>query len=58
MNGQMSRYKKSLATTPAPLSLSKCPKLKMDLSGLLKYAKIKGVQPAELSAEEKQRFVK
>lgn len=58
MNGQMSRYRKSLANTPEPLPLSKCPKLKMDLSGMLKYAKGKGVQPAELSEEEKQRFIK
>ena len=57
MNGQMKRYKESLANMSGPVLLSECKKIKMDLSGLMKYAKSKGVKVADLSDEEKARFV-
>lgn len=58
MNGLMSRYKESLQKTPEHIPLSKCEQIKMDLSGLIRYAKEQGVSPFELSAEEKERFIK
>jgi hypothetical protein len=54
----MSRYKESLQKTPEHIPLSKCEQIKMDLSGLIRYAKEQGVSPFELSAEEKERFIK
>lgn len=57
MNGLMNRYNKSLQNTPEPILLSQQKKIKMDLSGLIKYAKKKGVQPFDLSDSEKQKFI-
>lgn len=57
MNGPMERYKASLQDTPGPISLKDCPHAKVDLRGLLAYARSAGVQPADLSDEEKRRFV-
>lgn len=56
MNGQMERYRASLRETPGPISLGDCPKVKMDLRGLMSYAREKGVHTAELSDAEKLRF--
>lgn len=58
MNGQMRRYKKSVAGMPEPILLSQCPKIKIDLPGLMKYAKEKGVRVVDLSEEEKEVFIK
>lgn len=58
MNGLMSRYKESLQNMPEHIPLSKCEQIKMDLSGLLRYAKERGVSPSELSDVEKDRFIK
>lgn len=57
MNGQMKRYKESLDKTPDPILLSQMTQ-KMDLRGLIKYAKDKGVRVAQLSEAEKLLFVK
>ena len=57
MNGLMNRYKESLKNTPDYTPLKQAPQIKMDLSGLLKYAKKKGVQPVQLSEAEKKKFV-
>lgn len=58
MNGQMKRYKESLKTMQGPILLSQCPDIKLDLRGLMKYAKEKGVKVIELSEAEKSRFIK
>ena len=58
MNGLMSRYKESLKNTPEHIPLSQCKKIKMDLSGLLRYAKERDVQPFELSESERNSFIK
>ncbi len=58
MNGPMSKYNKSLQNMADPIPLSKCPSIKMDLSGMLKYAKSKGIQPFDLSEQEKKQFIK
>ena len=57
MNGQMKRYKESLAKTSGPILLSQMTQ-KMDLRGLMKYAKEKCVKVAQLSNEEKMSFIK
>lgn len=58
MNGQMRRYKESLAKMPEPILLSQSPKIKLDLRGLMQYAKKKGVKVIELTEKEKALFVK
>ena len=57
MNGQMKKYKESLKNTPEPILLSQIDK-KMDLRGLMKYAKEKGVKVVQLSQQEKAAFIK
>lgn len=58
MNGQMKKYKDSLNAMQGPVLLSQCPNIKLDLRGLMKYAKEKGVKVIDLSEEEKASFVK
>ncbi|MBO5347067.1 MAG: hypothetical protein J6A45_02915 [Lachnospiraceae bacterium] len=57
MNGQMKRYKNSLLTMPEPIPLSKCPQIKLDLSGLMKYAKSKGMKVIDLTEAERAMFI-
>lgn len=57
MNGLMSRYKKSLASTPGPVLSKDIPPVRIDLRGLSAYARERGVQPADLKDEEKSAFV-
>lgn len=57
MNGQMKRYKASLEKTPEPILLSQI-QTKMDLRGLMNYAKRKGKKVMELSEKERMAFVK
>ena len=57
LSGQMKRYKSSLKNTPGPVPTSQVPRVRIDYKRLLSYAKEKGVTPAELSQEEKMRFV-
>ena len=57
MNEQMQRYKDSLKGMSEPIMLSQMTKT-MDLRGLMKYAKEKGVKVAQLSEKEKMLFVK
>ena len=58
MNGQMKRYRESLATMSEPILLSQCPKINLDLRGLMKYAKEKGKKVVELTEEEKKVFIR
>ena len=57
MNGQMKKYRDSLEKTPEPILLSQI-QTKMDLRGLMHYAKEKGKKVMELSEKEKRAFVK
>ena len=57
MNGLMSRYKNSLKNTPKPILPSKLQKTRLDLKGLMAYAKNQNVSPADLSEREKQQFI-
>ncbi len=57
MNGQMKKYRDSLKKTPNPILLSQIQE-KMDLRGLMDYAKERGMKVEELSEQEKMSFVK
>lgn len=56
MTGQMTKYKESLKHMPEPIMLSQIQR-KVDLRGLMKYAKEKGVKVTQLTNEEKDRFL-
>lgn len=51
------KYKESLSKTPEPVVLNDI-KQKMDLRGLMQYAKEKGIKIEEMSDEEKTVFIK
>ncbi len=58
MNGQMMNYKKyydSLKNTPEPEDAVNL--MAIDYKGLVAYAKSKGVEPCDLSDDEKNRFI-
>ena len=57
MTGQMKRYRESLKETPEPILLSQI-QTKMDLRGLMKYAREKGKKVMELSEEERRSFIR
>lgn len=57
MNGLMKKYRESLANTPGPVDKESIPKVRIDYKGLLKFAKEKGVTPADLSFEETLPFM-
>ena len=62
MNGLMRKYnfklyKEQLETMNEPIMMSQLPKVRLDLRGIRDYAKMKGVAIADLSVEEKQRFI-
>ena len=57
MTGQMKRYRESLKERPEPILLSQI-QTKMDLRGLMKYAKEKGKKVMELSEEERRSFIR
>ena len=50
-------YRESLKNTPEPILLSQID-TKMDLRGLMAYAKERGMKVAELSEQERMSFVK
>ena len=56
MTGQMKKYRESLKNTPEPILLSQIQQ-KMDLRGLMAYAKERGMKVAELSEQERMSFV-
>ena len=56
MTGQMTKYKESLRHMPEPIMLSQIQR-KVDLRGLMNYAKEKGIKVTQLTNEEKNRFL-
>ena len=61
MNGVKMNFKKYFHTVknmPAVIMPSDNPKVKLDIGGLIAYARSKGKKPVELSEEEKSQFVK
>lgn len=57
MTGQMKKYRESLKKTSDPILLSQIHE-KMDLRGLMAYAKEKNMKVSELSEQERMSFVK
>ena len=57
MNELMKKYKESQTEMSAPVELSQVPGT-MDLRGLTKYAKEKGVRVADLKESERMAFLK
>ena len=60
MCGQMMNfkgYKEYLKVMEPPVMPSQLPKGEFDFKGLIAYAREKGVEPAYLSDEEKERFI-
>ena len=57
MNGQMKRYRESLARTPEPILLSQCPRIILDLRGMMKYAKSNRKKVIELTEDERKHFI-
>ena len=57
MNGLMSRYRESLKNTQPPVLPSQLASVRLDLKGLMEYAKGKKISPSQLTEAEKSRFV-
>ncbi len=57
MNGQMKMYRTSLKELSMKILLSQTTKT-MDLRGLMKYAKGKGVKIADLTETERMSFLR
>ena len=57
MNGQMKRYRESLAMMPEPIMPSQYPQIKLDLRGMMEYAKRNGKKVIELTDEERNSFI-
>ena len=57
MTGQMKKYRESLKKASDPILLSQIQE-KMDLRGLMAYAKEKNMKVSELSEQERMSFVK
>ena len=60
MNGQMpssnKRYEESLKKMSAPVYASQLPKVKMNLAGLSRYARNKGMSVRDFSEAERNLF--
>lgn len=60
MSGQMlssnKRYEESLSRMPSPVYASQLPKVKMNLAGLSRYARDKGVSVCDLTEAERNQF--
>lgn len=60
MSGQTmnyNKYYKSLEKMPEPIMPKDLPKAKMDINGLVDYARSKGKRVSELTEEELNRFI-
>ena len=60
MNGvkmNFNKYYQTLATMPKPIMPSELPKVKMNIGGLIAYARSVGKQPVELSEEEVANYI-
>ena len=57
MSGQKKSYEQILLEMGRPVDIDDIPNRKMDLKGLLRYARGKGKKVSELSEEEKRKFI-
>lgn len=51
------KYNEQIKSMPEPIMASELPKVKLNLRGIRKYARKKGVSIAGLTDEEKQLFI-
>lgn len=51
------RYENSLKRMQKPIMPSQLPKIKIDLAGLSRYAKEKGVSLYQLTEDEKNKYI-
>ena len=61
MNGRTmnySKYYKAMETMKEPIMPSQLPKIKMDINGIVSYARAQGKKVAELSEAERQQFIR
>ena len=58
MSGRMKKYRENLNNIPDPIMPSEIPQIKLDLRGLMTYAKSSGKKVSELLDEEKMMFIK
>lgn len=61
MSGQTmnySKYYKSLEKMPAPIVVTKLPKVKMNVNDIVQYARMKGKKVSELTEAEQNKFIK
>lgn len=54
---EMKRYEKSLAEMEGPFDLSKLPRVRINLKGLMEYAESQNKKVVDLTDEEKNMFV-
>ena len=57
MNGQKKSYEQILKEMEGPIDIDKIPNRKMDLKGLLRYARKVGKKVSELTEKEKSKFI-
>lgn len=57
MNGQKKSYEEILSEMNEPVDIDTIPNRKMDLKGLLRYARSIGKKVSELSDKEKSKFI-
>jgi len=51
------KYYKSLETMPKPLLVSQLPKAKIDINGIIRFARSKEKKVSELTKEEQDKFI-
>ena len=57
MENKKKTYEQILSEMGRPIDIDDIPNRKMDLKGLLRYARKVGKKVSELSEEEKKRFI-
>lgn len=57
MTIQKKKYEESLKSTPGPVKNADIPNIRIDIDGIVAYARQKGVQPFYLSDSEKEQFI-
>lgn len=61
MNGQRmnySKYYESLEMMPDPIPVTQLPKVRMNVSELVKYARLQGKKVSQLTEAEQNKFIK
>ena len=51
------KYRKELKNIKGPINSNELPRMKIDINGIINYARSKGKRVSELDAEEQNRFI-